>query len=387
MRKFVQKLFLMTFNEIVGQSFIKQRLKFIAKEEKIPHALLFTGPEGVGKLAMALAFAQYINCHNSNEQDSCNECPSCHKYNHLIHPDLHFVFPVYKGNKTSVICDDFINEWRDFVLLSPYFKSADWYSIVAEEKGQPIIYADESLEIINKLSVKNYEAKYKVIIIYQPERMHTATANKILKVLEEPPAYTVFILVSSSPELLLPTITSRCQLVKFPLIDDVSLKQYLVEKYPQCNENDLHQAVILANGSLPNAIQALENQDETKEFFTLYVQIFRLAFEVARNKPKRDEMIKWASTIAGFSKEEQKAFILYCLRFTRDHFLSQASLKSLVYLTKEEQEFSEKFSRFIHYDTAQALYKYFSDALHHIERNGNAKIIFTDLAYLLPKHF
>ncbi len=377
----------MTFNEIVGQSFIKQRLKFIAKEEKIPHALLFAGPEGVGKLATALAFAQYINCEGSNEHDSCNTCHSCHKYSHLIHPDLHFVFPVYKGNKASVVCDDFMNEWRDFVLLNPYFKSSDWYSVVAEEKGQPIIYADESLEIINKLSVKNYEARYKVIIIYQPERMHTATANKILKVLEEPPAFTVFILLSSNPELLLPTITSRCQLVKFPLIDDISLKKYLIDKYPQFGENDIHQAVILANGSLPNAIQALENQHVSQEYFSLYVQIFRLAFEVGRNKPKRNEMIKWASTLAGMSKEEQKDFILYCLRFTRYHFLSQASLKSLVYLTKEEQEFSEKFSRFIHYETAQALYQYFSDALHHLERNGNAKIIFTDLAYLLPKHF
>lgn len=378
----------MNFSEIVGQAFIKQRLKFIAKEEKIPHALLFTGQEGVGKLATAIAFAQYINCQNSNEHDSCNTCPSCHKYNHLIHPDLHFVFPIYKGNKTSVVCDDFINEWRNLVLLSPYFNSSDWYSIVAEEKGQPIIYADESIEIINKLSVKNYEAKYKVIIIYQPERMHTATANKILKVLEEPPAFTVFILVSSNPELLLPTITSRCQLVKFPLIDDVSLKSFLIEKYPQYQENDINQAVILANGSLPNTIRAIENQNETQEFFSLYVQIFRLAFEVARNKPKRNEMVKWANSIASsMSKEEQKNFVLYCLRFTRDHFLSQATLKSLVYLTKEEQEFSEKFSRFIHFDTAQALYQYFSDALYHLERNGNAKIIFTDLAYLLPKHF
>ncbi|NSW45026.1 MAG: DNA polymerase III subunit delta' [Bacteroidales bacterium] len=377
----------MTFAEIVGQTFIKQRLTYIARQEKIPHALLFTGPEGVGKLATAIAFAQYINCHKPHNDDSCNTCSSCHKYNHLIHPDLHFVFPIYKGNKTSAVCDDFINDWRDFVLTRPYFKSSDWYQIVAEDKGQPIIYADESLEIINKLSVKNYEAKYKVIVIYQPERMHTATANKILKVLEEPPAYTVFILISSNPELLLPTIVSRCQIVKFPLLDDVSISQYLKEKYPQHKEHEIHQAVILAGGSLPHAIQALENQNATQEFFNWYVQIFRLAFEVARNKPRRDEMIKWASTLAGLSKEQQKDFILYALRFTRDHFLNQASLKSLTFLTKEEQDFSEKFARFITFPTAQALYKYFSDALYHLERNGNAKIIFTDLAFLLTRHF
>ncbi len=377
----------MTFREVIGQSFIKQRLQFIAHQEKIPHALLFTGPEGVGKLATALAFAQYINCHHPSENEPCNECPSCHKYSHLIHPDLHFVFPVYKGSRTSVVCDDFINEWRNFLLLSPYFKSTDWYSIVAEEKGQPIIYADEALEIITKLSVKNYEAKYKVIIIYQPERMHLATANKLLKVLEEPPAYTVFMLVSSNPELLLSTIISRCQTVKFPLLDDVSINNFLTEKYPRSKENEIHQAVILSNGNLPEAIQLLENQNANQEFFSYYVQIFRLGFEVAHNKPRRDEMAKWAGTMASLSKEEQKDFILYSLRFTRDHFLNQASLKSLVFLTREEQDFSDKFSRFIHFSTAQALYKYFSDALHHLERNGNAKIIFTDLAYSLPKHF
>jgi DNA polymerase-3 subunit delta' len=377
----------MKFSEIVGQEYIKKRLLYIARHEKIPHALLFAGPEGVGKLTTALAFAQYINCQQPTPEDVCDECPSCHKFARLIHPDLHFVFPVYKGSRTSVVCDDFINEWRELVLQSSYFKSSKWYNVVAEDKGQPIIYADEALEIIRKLSVKNYEATYKVIIIYQPERLHVATANKLLKIIEEPPPYTVFILISANPEQILPTIVSRCQLINFHLIDDISIKNYLTAHFPQHKEHEIHQAVLLAGGNIPEAIKLLEIQGSTQEYFVLYQQVVRLAFEISRNKPKKDELLKWAHTIAAFSKEIQKDFLLYCLHVTRDNFLHKETLKSLLFQTKEEEDFSQNFSKFMPYETAMALNKHFSDAIHHLERNGNAKIIFTDLALLLTKYF
>jgi len=377
----------MKFSEIVGQEYIKKRLMYIAHHEKIPHALLFAGPEGVGKLATALSFAQYINCQQPNADDVCNTCSSCHKFNKLIHPDLHFVYPVYKGSRTSVTCDDFIHEWRELLLESPYFKSSKWYNIVAEEKGQPIIYAEEALEIIQKLSIKNFEATYKVIILYQPERLHVATANKLLKVIEEPPPYTVFILVSSNLEQLLPTIVSRCQLINFHLVDDVSIQHYLMTHFPQYKEHEIQQAVLLAGGSVPDAVELLEMQGSTHEYFSLYQQITRLAFEISHRKPKKDELLKWAQTIAGFSKEMQKDFLFFCLRVTRDNFLQGESLKSLIYQTKEEEEFSKNFARFMPYETATALNKHISDAIHHLERNGNAKIIFTDLALLFTNYF
>ncbi len=377
----------MLFSDIVGQKHIVNRLKYLASSEKIPHALLFAGPEGVGKLTTALAFAQYINCNNHIDEDSCNICSQCHKFSHLIHPDLHFVFPVYKGNKTSVVCDDFIQDWRDFLLNSTYFRSSEWYQIVAEEKGQPIIYADEALEIIQKISVKNYEAKFKVIIIYQPERMHVATANKLLKVLEEPPAATVFILVSSQPEQLLPTIVSRCQLIKFSLVDDISIRDYLTNRFPQYAEQEIRQAVLLSNGSVPQALQFLEKSENNKQYFDLYVRLVRLCYEIKRKKPKVDEQIKWVHDVVQLSKEGQKDFLINSMRITRDNFLHHAQLKSMIHQTKEEEEFSQKFSQFMPYQTALFVYNYLSTALYHIERNGNDRIVFTDLLYQMMKHF
>jgi|YNPMSStandDraft_1061717.scaffolds.fasta_scaffold00797_7 DNA polymerase-3 subunit delta' len=377
----------MLFSEVVGQKLIIEKLKYFSIQEKIPHALLFTGSEGVGKLSTALAFAQFINCEKPSAKDSCNVCPSCHKYSHLIHPDLHFVFPIYKGNKSYAICDDFIQEWRNFLLLSTYFKSSQWYEQVAEDKGQPIIYADEAIEIIKKLSIKNYEAKYKVIIVYQPEKMHIATANKLLKVLEEPPASTLFILISSQPELLLSTIVSRCQVVKFPIVDDISLKNFLKEKFPQYNEQDIIQSVLLANGSVPEAIQILEENENIKIYLDLYIRMARLAYEIKHKKTKTEDLIKWVYEVNQLSKENQKAFLVYSLRLTRDNFLINSNLKHIVSQTKEEEKFSEKFYNFMPYNNSFETYKILSNSLFHLERNGNSRIIFTDLIYQISNIF
>jgi DNA polymerase-3 subunit delta' len=377
----------MLFSEVVGQKEIKERLLYLAKNEKVPHALLFTGQEGVGKLAMALAFSQYINCQKPLPQDSCNDCASCHKFSNLIHPDLHFVFPIYKGTKSKVVCDDFIKDWRDFLLVNAYFKDSQWYYYIAEDKGQPMIYADEVNEIIEKINVKNYEAKYKVIIIYQPERMHIATANKLLKSLEEPPPFTLFILISSQPELLLPTIVSRCQIIKFPLIDDKSLISFIKEKYPTYEEKDIIQTVLLANGSLPSAIELLEKHENLKAYFDLYVKMMRLAYELKHKTNKTEEQIKFVHEVVSLSKENQKEFLIHCLRITKNNFLLNNKLKSLVIHTKEEEAFSEKFAKFIPFEVATNAYKYFSDAIYHIERNGNSRIIFTDLIYKVSNLF
>lgn len=377
----------MLFSDVVGQKSIIDKLKYLSYQGKIPHALLFTGSEGVGKLTTALAFAQYINCEDPNMIDSCNTCLSCHKFSHLIHPDLHFVFPIYKGNRSHAICDDFIQEWREFILLSTYFKSSQWYEQIVDDKAQPIIYADEAIEIIKKLSIKNYEAKYKIIIVYQPEKMHIATANKLLKALEEPPPSTVFLLLSSQPELLLSTITSRCQVIKFPFVDDTSLKNFLKEKYPQYSEQEIIQSILLANGSVPNAIQFLEENEQVKIYFDLFVRMSRLAYELKHKKQRTEDQIKWVIDVNQLSKENQKDLIIYSLRLIRDNFFINANLKSLVFQTKEEEKFSENFSKFIPYQASLEMYHLLSKALFHLERNGNSRIIFTDLIYQLSKQF
>ena len=186
----------MLFSDIIGQELIKEQLRQTVRAQRLPHAQLFSGAEGVGKLPLALAYAQYINCENRNENDSCGVCPSCVKYNKLIHPDLHFVFPVIKpAGRSSVVCDDFINEFRAMVLENKHFSLNDWYARISGDAKQGMIYANESQEIIRKLNLKTYESEYKIMIIWLPEKMNNQCANKLLKILEEPPEKTVFLLV------------------------------------------------------------------------------------------------------------------------------------------------------------------------------------------------
>lgn len=200
----------MLFKNIIAQTETKQRLISSAEKGIVPHAQLFCGPSGIGKFQMAVAYAQYLNCENPQHDGACDNCPSCRKYSQLAHPDLHFVYPIVKKDKKEV-CDDYIDEWRSFVNDNSYFSLGQWLSFLGAENSQGMIYAKESEEIIRKLSLKSYEAKYKVMIIWQPEKMHEACANKLLKIIEEPYEKTIFILVSDEPDRVLQTIQSRCQ--------------------------------------------------------------------------------------------------------------------------------------------------------------------------------
>lgn len=256
----------MLFREVVGQQKLKQRLIQSVKENRISHAQLFVGAEGCGSLALALAYAQYVSCENKQQEDSCGSCTSCTKYQKLIHPDLHFVYPVAttKSVTKDPVSDDFIKEWRECILSNPYLGLARWYEAIGVENKQGIINKFESAEIVRKLNLKTFEADYKVMIIWLPEKMNHVAANKLLKMLEEPPEKTLFLLVAENTSLMLQTILSRCQLIKVPKIDSDSMLKALVAKH-NISEPTANSISKIANGNFLVALETMDEQNQDKD--------------------------------------------------------------------------------------------------------------------------
>jgi len=367
----------MNFSSIPGQKDIKEKLLRSVKEERVSHAQIFAGNEGCGSMALALAYARYISCENRSAHDSCGTCKSCVKYEKLIHPDLHFVFPVVKGKKaTEPVSDTYIEEWREFVKKSPYFNLNNWMDFIEAGNSQGLIFAAEASEIIKKLSLKTFESDFKIMIIWLPEKMHQATANKLLKMIEEPPEKTLFILVSEEPDKVIPTILSRCQLVKIPSFTSTDIENHLVNFYgiPAEKSKDLAR---VSNGNISRSIELCENEDSTLANLERFKSLMRYAW-------KRDilSIITWAEEISGTGRESQKNFVTFSMRILRENLmLSLDQMKNrLVFLTGEEASFSGKFHPFITKDNIYPLSDEFNLVYAHIESNGNAKIIFLDLA-------
>jgi DNA polymerase-3 subunit delta' len=367
----------MNFSQIPGQKEIKGKLLRSVKEERVSHAQLFAGPEGCGSMALALAYARYISCENKTSDDSCGTCKSCVKYEKLIHPDLHFVFPVIKGKKFSdPVSDNYLEEWREFVKRSPYFTLNNWMDSIEVGNAQGMIFASEASEIIKKLSLKTFESDFKIMIIWLPEKMHQATANKLLKMIEEPPEKTLFLLVSEEPDKVIPTILSRCQLVKIPSFNTRDIEKYLSDKFniPAEKAADISQ---VANGNISRAIELCENEDSSLANLERFKSLMRFAW-------KRDiiSLINWSEEIASTGRESQKNFISFSLRLLRGNLmLSLNQLNNrLVFLTGNEADFSGKFHASINQNNIYPLNEELNLVYSHIESNGNAKIIFLDLA-------
>ena len=367
----------MNFSRIPGQKEIKAKLLRSVKEERVSHAQLFTGPEGCGSMALALAYARYVSCENRTDYDSCGTCKSCVKYEKLIHPDLHFVFPVIKGKKaTDPVSDNYLEEWREFVKRSPYFTLNNWMDSIEVGNAQGMIFASEASEIIKKLSLKTFESDYKIMIIWLPEKMHQATANKLLKMIEEPPEKTLFLLVSEEPDKVIPTILSRCQLVKVPSFNSSDIEKYLIDRFNIAPDkaSDISR---VSNGNITRAIELCENEDSSLANLERFKSLMRFAW-------KRDivSIINWSEEISTTGREAQKNFISFSMRLLRENLmLSLNQLKnSLVSLTGEEATFSENFHPFINQNNIYPLTEEFNLVYSHIESNGNAKIIFLDLA-------
>lgn len=365
----------MRFSEVIGHETIKKHLINTVKENRVSHAQLLSGSEGIGKIPLALAFAQYLNCKDRQGDDSCGECSSCKKYAKLIHPDLHFVFPVVKtGKVSSPVSDSYLAEWREFVLSNKYFNIHQWFDFLGAERGQGLIYSQESQEIIKKLSLKTFEADYKVMIIWLPEKMHVAAANKLLKMLEEPPAGTVFLLISDHPANILGTILSRAQQLIIPRLGDEDINDALQSQYG-IDADEGKRLAKLAGGNYVAAKEIIEQSEERTFFFDRFINLMRFAY--AR---KLFDLIAWSDEMNAQSKERQKNFFHYALRMIRENFIMNLREEELMYLTPEEEQFSIRFSPFINDTNVLELTQELSLAHSHIEQNGNGRIIFMDLS-------
>ena len=375
----------MLFSEIIGQQEVKKRFIRTVTEQRIPHAQLLRGQEGIGKLALAIAYSQYICCENRTPKDSCGVCPSCLKYHKLAHPDLHFVFPVIKpANKSSVICDDFIADFRAMVLKNPYFGVNDWYATISGDAKQGVIYSNESEEILRKLSLKTYESEYKIMIIWLPEKMHNTCANKLLKILEEPPEKTVFLLVSNEPDKIITTILSRTQHINIPRLSDAEISQALLDNDNlDLEEEDANDTAHIANGSYLAALAIQNEGDENKLNFERFVMIMRLAWQVGNKKDHSSlkTLRKWSDEMAAatIGRERQKNFLSYAQRMTRENFIRNLQQPELNNLTSFEANFSERFSLFINERNVEGIMSELALAERHIEQNVNAKMVFFDL--------
>ena len=368
---------IMNFSQIPGQKAVIDRLRSSVAENRVSHALLFNGPEGSGKFAIALAFARYISCEKRTSEDACGVCPSCAKYNKLIHPDLHFVFPVIKKKTgTETVSDTFIAQWREMVLRSPYFSLSTWTEAMEVANEQAMIPVAEAAEIIKKLSLKSFESDFKIMIIWLPEKMNPETANKLLKIIEEPPERTLFILVSEEDDRLLPTITSRCQHIRIPAISGEDMSRYL-EKELGMGRTRAEEIASIANGNLVRAMELAREDDNSVVYLDRFTRLMRTAYS-------RDiqSLVSWSEETATLGRERQKSFLSYSLRMIRENFVLNLGGRenNFAYLTQAESDFSLKFHPFINENNIHALDREFNLAYAHIESNGNTKMIFLDLA-------
>jgi len=363
----------MFFSDIIGQSKVKERLIRSVKEERISHAQLFSGPEGTGKLGLAIAYARFISCRNRSETDSCGTCPSCRKFSKLAHPDLHFVFPYYKTKKSDeTYCDDFISQWRNMVMKSHYFNLNNWMNAIDAENSQATIYANESKSIIRKLSIKPYESEFKTMIVWLPEKMNPHCANKLLKMIEEPPSKTLFLLVTEDEENILPTIRSRTQIIRIQRTDPADLQEAL-RKENKYDQETIALMVHRAGGNYLKAIEFADPGEDKKFYFEAFQQLMRNAF-----KADIPALLENAVELAALGREQQKGFFSYALELVRDYFMMNLNKPSLVFLTREEKNFGMKFAPYINERNIIPFSRLFESGYRDISMNGNGRIIFTD---------
>ena len=370
----------MHWNEVIGQKEAQERLLQMVREDRLPHALMLCGPMGAGKMALAMAFGCYLLSKKSENSDyseysDYSESPMLKK---MEHPDLHFTYPTIKLPSMSAdhkpVSDDFAKEWHELIMDGPYFTMEQWMQEMGGENQQAIITAGESDDLVRKLSLKSSQGGYKVSIIWLPERMNIECANKLLKLIEEPPQQTVFIMVSEEPDKLLETIRSRVQRIDIKKIDDESLTQALIEKRG-ISEEDAHRISRLANGNWLSALEELQIGSENELFLDMYISLMRLAYQ-----RKIKDLRKWSETMAGYGREKQKRWLGYFLRMTRENFMYNFHQEELTYMTQKEEDFAKNFARFVNEKNILPITDMANLAIRDIGQNANAKIVFFDLA-------
>lgn len=352
----------MTFDDIIGQEKVKQHLMDEYQQGKVPHALMFCGPEGNGALPLAVAYAQMLLGGDTMAE-------------HLQHPDLHFAFPIYKKGGKDSYCDDYISEWREQMLAHPYFGMSEWMKMVEAENQQLMIYASESEAIMRKLSLKSSQGGYKVLIMWLPEKMHEACANKILKLLEEPPAQTVFILVSEQPDKVLQTIRSRTQMVAVPALSIEDVEYTLVNMY-NVIPAEAHRIARSCAGNMSHALRVISSDADGELFFDLFVELMRMAYV-----RKVKEMKQWSDKVHGLGRERIKKFLEYCQRMIRENFIYNfGKQQELNYMSEREAQFAVKFAPFINERNVIGIMNELSLAQRGIAQNASPKIVLFDFA-------
>lgn len=365
----------MYFKDIIGQEDIKQRLIQSAQTGIVPHARLFTEQGGAGAFPLALAYARYLNCTNRSETDACGHCPSCRKYDELAHPDLHFVFPIVaKKEKKKEVCDDYLAEWRTFLKDRPYFNIDDWLDYIDAGNSQALIYSKESEEIIHKLSLKIYEADYRILLVWLPEKLHPTCANKLLKMIEEPPVNTVILMVSEAPDLILGTIQSRAQRMHVRPIQTEAIAASMISRYGLSREDAQHVAH-LSGGNYLKAMEAISLGEENKFFLEQFKGMMRNSW--ARNVKGMRAM---ADTMAAIGRERQKNFLSYCQHLIRENFMYRFQAPELNYMNLDEASFAVKFAPFVNERNVIDLMEELAKAERHISQNVNPKMVFFDLS-------
>ncbi len=375
----------MLFSQIIGHEDIKAKLIQSVKENRVAHAQLFLGQKGTGKLALAVAYAQYINCANKGENDSCGECPSCKKYNALAHPDLHFIFPntTNKNVKKDPESDLFIADWREYLeKCECYADLSSWYNALDVENKQGSINVRDAATIMRKLNLKAYEAEYKVAIIWMAEKLNIQAANKLLKLLEEPSDKTLFILISENQDEILTTIRSRTVLMKIPKLTLEEVQNALVEKF-SCDINVARNAAVLANGNWILAQRFVDDYEDEKLYFQCFQKWMRYCFKFSAS-----ELIDFiANDIKSLGREKQKEFLAYGLNFFHNAMMMNNGLRDNVMLPDDEKAFLNNFAPFISNNNIDMISELFEESINQIERNGNASIIFMDNSFKIFNYF
>ena len=360
----------MTFGEVIGQREAQERLKQMAESGHLPHALMLCGPQGSGKMALATAFACYLLDNGTPSAKAMLE--------KLEHPDLHFTYPTIKlpsmGSDHKPISDDFAKEWHELIMQGPYFTMDEWMQAMGGENQQAIITAGESDELVRKLSLKSSQGGYKVCVVWLPERMNIECANKLLKLIEEPPQQTVFIMVCEEPDKLIETIRSRVQMIDIRKTSNEDIQQALVERRG-IDEEAARRISRLANGNWMKALEELQVGSENELFLDMYIMLMRLAYQ-----RKIKDMQKWSEQMANMGREKQKRWLTYFLRMTRENFMYNLQNEELTYMTQKEEDFARNFARFVNENNILPISDLANLAIRDIGQNANAKIVFFDFA-------
>ncbi|MDE7086548.1 MAG: AAA family ATPase [Prevotella sp.] len=359
----------MAFEQVIGQREAQARLMQMVDEGRLPHAVMLCGPQGCGKLALATGFAaQLLN-------RSAADAAMLAKWEH---PDLHFTYPTIKlpsmSSDHKPVSDDFAHEWHELLKASPYFTMTEWLEQMGGENQQAIITAGESDELLRKLSLKSSQGGYKVSLIWLPERMNIECANKILKLLEEPPSQTVFIMVCQEPDRLLETIRSRVQRIDIKKLADEEIAEALRDKRG-LTEEVAHRTARMANGSWLKALEMLSADSENELFLDMFQMLMRLAYQ-----RKVRELKAWAERMAAMGREKQRRFLEYFLRLLRENFVYNFQQPELCYMTQREEDFARNFARFVNEANIIPISDLANRAIRDIGQNANAKIVFFDLA-------